>query len=115
MSGEVTTAAKGMFRVQDVSLKNPRRQSEVAKEIARERGVTETEVPQAPVSLTPESVKSYYTKMMGLALNDTERKTYEVTIKWIDELFSLRKEVVALRAKLPKEVEGRDDGSDIEE
>ena len=112
---DVTTTKTG-FRVTDVSLKNPRRQSEVAKEIAAERG---QEIPgtsvYAPVSLTPESVKTFYEGQIKAATTDTEKKVYSQTIKWIDELFSLRKKVVDLESKIPKEDNSEyESGSDIE-
>lgn len=113
MNGEMTTAAKGMFRVQDVSLRNPRRQSEVAKEIAAEKGIAPGEV-RAPVSLTPESVKSFFSKKAESTTNPDEKKIYTQTIAWINECFDLRKKVVFLESKLPKEVEDKDDGSDID-
>lgn len=111
---DVTTTKTG-FRVSDVTLKNPRRQSEVAREIAAERGqdVSGTSV-IAPVSLTPESVKTFYERQIEASVNDNEKKVYTQTILWIDELFNLRKKVVELEAKIPKEEDHDDSGSDIE-
>jgi len=91
---DMTTARRGMFRVEDVSFKNPRKQSEVAREIAAECGVSEQSV-TAPISLTPEQVKAFYEAKRAESYDPNEKRVYEITIHWIDELFSFKKQKVA--------------------
>lgn len=91
---DMTTARRGMFRVEDVSFRNPRKQSEVAKEIAAERGISEQSI-SAPVSLTPEQVKAFYAAKRAETYDTNEKRVYDLTIKWIDELFVFKKQKTA--------------------
>ena len=105
------TTTKG-FRVEDVTFRNARRQSQIDSEIEQPE-VQEDNV-KAPVSLTPEQVKSFYTQKIAVAKDSNEKRVYSQTIKWIDELLETKKKLFALESK---EVVENDDGTaeDIEE
>lgn len=107
-----TTTTKNGFRVEDITFKHARRQSEIDNEIEHEE--VEQEEVKAPVSLTPEQVKSFYTLKIATSKDSNEKKLYSQTIKWIDELLETKKKLFALEEK---EVVDNDDGTadDIEE
>ena len=108
--GEVATARAG-FRVEDVTFHHARRQSEIEKEIEQPE---ETErVVKAPVSLTPEQVKSFYKEKIAVARDSNEKIVYSQTITWVDELFKLRKKVVELEEKLALKEEVESDSEEI--
>lgn len=104
--GNVTTTRSG-FRVEDITFKNARQQSEILKEIEQEEGVETTSV-QAPVSLTPEQVKAFYMLKITATTDSNEKRVYAQTIRWIDELLDTKKKLFALEAK---EVVENDDGT----
>lgn len=107
----VTTTQNG-FRVEDVTFRGARRQSEIDNEIDRVEVVQEDI--KAPVSLTPEQVKDFYTQKIAVARDSNEKRVYAQTINWIDELLETKKKLFTLEAK---EVIENDDGTadDIEE
>ena len=107
----VTTTTKG-FRVEDVTFRNARRQCEIENEI--EHFEDEIDDIKAPVSLTPEQVKSFYKDKISVARDSNEKRVYAQTIKWIDELNDTKKKLFALENK---EVVANDDGTanDIED
>ena len=107
----VTTTKNG-FRVEDITFKGARQQSEILKEIDTE-DIVEEEV-LAPVSLTPEQVKQFYTEKIRVAKDSNEKRLYSQTILWIDELLETKKKLFTLESK---EVVNNDDGTadDIEE
>lgn len=102
----VTTTKNG-FRVEDITFKHARQQSEILKEIEHEEGV-ETPSVQAPVSLTPEQVKAFYMLKITATTDSNEKRVYAQTIRWIDELLDTKKKLFALEAK---EVVENDDGT----
>ena len=108
----VTTTKNG-FKVEDITFRGARKQSEIEKELDQNIDSQEEEV-KAPVSLTPEQVKSFYTQKISVAKDSNEKRVYSQTIKWIDELAETKKKLFALESK---EVVNNDDGtaSDIEE
>ena len=108
---DVTTTRNG-FRVEDITFKNARRQCEIDNEVEKSEE-TEDSI-QAPVSLTPEQVKSFYMLKIASAKDSNEKRVYAQTIRWIDELLDTKKKLFALEAK---EVVDNDDGTadDIEE
>ena len=108
----VTTTKNG-FKVEDITFRGTRKQSEIEKELDQNIDSQEEEV-KAPVSLTPEQVKSFYTQKISVAKDSNEKRVYSQTIKWIDELAETKKKLFALESK---EVVNNDDGtaSDIEE
>lgn len=107
----VTTTKNG-FKVEDITFRGARKQSEIDKELDQNIDSQEEEV-KAPVSLTPEQVKSFYTQKISVAKDSNEKRVYSQTIKWIDELLDTKKKLFALEAK---EVVENDDGTaeDIE-
>lgn len=107
----VTTTKNG-FKVEDITFRGARKQSEIEKELDQNIDSQEEEV-KAPVSLTPEQVKSFYTQKISVAKDSNEKRVYSQTIKWIDELAETKKKLFALESK---EVVNNDEtASDIEE
>ena len=102
---DVTTTKNG-FRVEDITFKNARRQCEIDNEVEKSEE-TEDSI-QAPVSLTPEQVKSFYMLKIASAKDSNEKRVYAQTIRWIDELLDTKKKLFALEAK---EVKENDDGT----
>ena len=102
---DVTTTRNG-FRVEDITFKNARRQCEIDNEVEKSEE-TEDSI-QAPVSLTPEQVKSFYMLKIASAKDSNENRVYAQTIRWIDELLDTKKKLFALEAK---EVKENDDGT----
>ena len=99
---DVTTTRNG-FRVEDITFKNARRQCEIDNEVEKSEE-TEDSI-QAPVSLTPEQVKSFYMLKIASAKDSNEKRVYAQTIRWIDELLDTKKKLFALEAKEVKENE----------
>ena len=97
---DVTTTRNG-FRVEDITFKNARRQCEIDNEVEKSEE-TEDSI-QAPVSLTPEQVKSFYMLKIASAKDSNEKRVYAQTIRWIDELLDTKKKLYALEAKEVKE------------
>ena len=102
---DVTTTRNG-FRVEDITFKNARRQCEIDNEVEKSEE-TEDSI-QAPVSLTPEQVKSFYMLKIASAKDSNEKRVYAQTIRWIDELLDTKKKLFALESK---EVKDNDDGT----
>lgn len=102
---DVTTTRNG-FRVEDITFKNARRQCEIDNEVEKSEE-TEDSI-QAPSSLTPEQVKSFYMLKIASAKDSNEKRVYAQTIRWIDELLDTKKKLFALEAK---EVKENDDGT----
>ena len=102
---DVTTTRNG-FRVEDITFKNARRQCEIDNEVEKSEE-TEDSI-QAPVSLTPEQVKSFYMLKIASAKDSNEKRVYAQTIRWIDELLDTKKKLFAIEAK---EVKENDDGT----
>ena len=107
-----TTTTKNGFRVEDITFKSARRQSQIESEIDTEE-IVEDNI-KAPVSLTPEQVKSFYTQKIEVARDSNEKRVYSQTIKWIDELLETKKKLFALESKEVTENEGTDSTDDIE-
>ena len=97
MRNNVTTTMNG-FRVEDITFKGARRQCEIDNEIEHEDGENINDV-QAPVSLTPEQVKSFYMLKITNSKDSNEKRVYAQTIRWIDELLDTKKKLFALEAK----------------
>lgn len=97
MQNDVTTTRNG-FRVEDVTFKNARRQSEIDKETDHSE-VDSPNSSQIPVSLTPEQVKSFYRVRIANTSNMVEKAIYNRTIQWIDESIELKKQLIAIEKK----------------
>ena len=91
------TTTKNGFRVDDITFRGARKQSEIENEIEKDE-VEEVDV-KAPVSLTPEQVKDYYKTKIALAKDSNEKRVYSQTIRWIDELLDTKKRLVVLEEK----------------
>lgn len=92
----VTTTQNG-FRVEDITFKGMRKQSEIENEIPHNEGeISEVNV---PISLTPEQVKAFYEDKIVQTRNTRERRVYEQTVKWIDNMLEYRKKLVAIEVK----------------
>lgn len=113
MSNNMTTTRNG-FRVEDVTFRRARRQSEIDNEIEQTEE-TSGDTVKAPVSLTPEQVKSFYVSKIAFSTDSNEKRLYAQTIKWIDELQDTKKKLLALEAKEVKETEENINGEDIEQ
>ena len=106
----MTTTING-FKVEDITFKHARKQSEILKEIEQEE--PEEQEVKAPVSLTPEQVKDFYKKKIEVAKDSNEKRVYSQTIKWIDELAETKKKLFTAEEKLASEVKdetGIEDG-----
>lgn len=91
------TTVKSGFRVEDITFRNARRQSAIELEIEKEQP-TPLDI-EAPVSLTPEQVKSFYTAKSKDNISLQEKRVYLQTIVWIDELLEVKKKLIALETK----------------
>lgn len=109
---KVTTTRNG-FRVEDITFKNARKQSEILNEMEIEE-LEEVEV-KPPVSLTPEQVKQFYLEKIKVARSTDEKRVYSQTISWIDELLETKKKLFALEAKEASEVKDETGIEDIQE
>lgn len=109
MNNRRTTTTKNGFKVEDITFKGARKQSEILNELDEENDGVEESV-LVPVSLTPEQVKVFYECKIEVTKNPREKKVYEQTIRWIDEMLTTRKRLLAYEAKEVAEVSD-DEGS----
>lgn len=106
----------GNLRVEDITFKGARSQSEVAKELLKEQGITNIDRPTpVPKSLTPEQLIKFYEEC---ATREPDRATlYVHTTKVIKEYDKLNKENKTLKARIARledEVVRLKDGDDGE-
>ncbi len=102
----MTTVFEGRFKAQDITFKNPRMQSEVARELAEESGQTITQSGiQVPVSLTPEQVINFYQQKISETRGTNECRVYEHTVHLIKDLLETRKKLITLEMKQPNDNE----------
>ena len=110
---DVTTVARGGFRVEDVTFKGARQQSEILKE-----GVSDVEVNpekvEVPKSLTPEQVKKYLLKTIQYSNNEDEKRVFAQVIKWIDELSEAKKKLISIELEDMKRSDSEQTPEDIE-
>lgn len=99
---QMTTTRNG-FKVEDVTFRNARRQSEIENEIERNEDEDNSRV-QPPVSLTPEQVKSFYISKIATSKDSNEKRVYAQTIKWINEMLAVKKKLLSIEAKEVGEV-----------
>ena len=93
-----TTTTKNGFRVEDITFRNARRQSEILNEVDNQEEVVEDDI-KAPVSLTPEQVKMFYLSKIAVSKDSNEKRVYAQTIKWIDELLETKRKLILLESK----------------
>lgn len=99
MSKSVTTTKNG-FRVDDITFRGVRKQSAIVDELGLNEEYSEEGDVVVPVSLTPEQVITFLNSKSENTHNMNERKLYQQLIKWVEELFDLKKKVVALEEKV---------------
>lgn len=85
------THIRGGIRVEDVSIKNARRQSDILNEIPQENVVSPE--PEVPISTTIEQVKEFYLSSFKMTDDSSKKRVYAQTVMWLDELLELRKTV----------------------
>ena len=107
----VTTVRNG-FRVEDVTFKGARQQSEILNEGVSDVEVTPDKI-EAPKSLTPEQVKSYLLKSIQVSVNDDEKRVYAQVIRWIDELVECKKKIISIELEEMKKRGSEETPDDI--
>lgn len=93
------TTTRAGFRVEDITFKNARQQSEILVETDQIDDTDEGNV-VVPVSMTPEQVKSFFEAKKEATQNGREKRLYDQTIKWIDELLDTKKKLIVVEEKL---------------
>ena len=97
MSNNMTTTRNGI-RVEDITFRGARKQSEIEKEIEQEnaeRGVESNVFSKVPNSLTPEQVISFFQSKIEATNNVQEKRVYAQAISWIEMYFDYRKKQLA--------------------
>lgn len=91
----------GRFKVEDITFHGARSQSEVAKEILAEKGITNPDRPTpVPTSLTPEQLVKFFKEC---ALKEPDRfSVYTHMIKLVKEYAELKKENRTLKARIAR-------------
>lgn len=112
--GQQVTTTHNHMRVEDITFRGARKQSEIDKEMGLEPEES-TKAVTAPVSLTPEQVKSYYLNLIKNSQDSNEKRVYAQTIRWIDELQSTKSELIKYQMKELREKESADTPDDIQE
>ena len=98
MRDRITTTKNG-FRVEDITFRHARKQSQILDELPQEQ-IESGNTAQVPVSMTPEQVISYFESIVDTTRDAHEKKLYTTVIKWIEELFELRKKLLSVEQKL---------------
>ena len=99
MSKGVTTTRNG-FRVDDITFRGVRKQSAIVDELGLNEEYSEEGDVVVPVSLTPEQVITFLNGKSENTHNMNERRLYQQLVKWVEELFDLKKKVVVLEEKV---------------
>ena len=86
------------FRVQDITFKGARKQSEILNEIEVEE--KEKQVVQAPTSCTPEQVKTYLSDLAKVSEDNAQKRVLLSACKMIEELMRSKDELRYLRNKV---------------
>ena len=109
----VTTTRNG-FRVEDITFKNARRQSEIDKENGVLIPQSDDEV-EVPKSVTPEQLISYYEQCIEATEDLQKKRVFSTTIRMIRELLEARTILVAYRQNELREVVNEDTPNDIQQ
>lgn len=108
-----STTVRGGFRVEDVTFKNARQQSEILNE-----GVTDEEVSKSnveiPKSLTPEQVRKYLLTCIQYSKDDEEKRVYAQIIKWLDEFAEAKKKLVSFELEEMRKRDSEETPDDIQ-
>ena len=107
------TVRRGGFRVEDVTFRNARQQSEILNEGVIDEEVEKSKV-EAPKSLTPEQIKNFFLKKIQNTTDEGEKRVYAKTIHLVDELAETKKELVQYKLKEMKLQNSEDTPDDIE-
>lgn len=102
----------GSIRVEDITFKGARKQSEIDKEIVKGDSA-DIEV-KVPVSLTPEQVVVFYKSLIVSTRGTPEKLVYAQTIKWIEELQKLKAEVRQMKLREERDNVNSDKPTDLE-
>lgn len=92
------TTTRSGFKVEDITFKNARRQSEIDKELGVDT-VSDEEELKTPISLTPEQVIRYYEESIANTDSVSKKRLYAQTIKWIKELQEANTKLLHYRQK----------------
>lgn len=92
MPNNITTT--GNIKVEDITFKHARRQSEIEKEIEDYREEN-NRVIQVPISMTPEQLLKFYTESLNSTQDHNLKRVYRHTIMCLEDLARYRKEHVA--------------------
>lgn len=95
------TTTSSMWREEDITFKNARRQSEIINEMGDEDCESSCAGAQVPVSLTPEQVIRFLSDKSRSSSRE-EARVYSRLIEWVSELQSLRSENVLLKLRIEK-------------
>ena len=97
----MNTTTSSRFPVQDITFHNARSQSEVAREILAEKGITNPDRPTpVPKSLTPEQLVKFFKEC---ATKEPDRvPVYNHMVKLVKEYDELKKENRTLKARIAR-------------
>lgn len=109
-----TTTSKNGFRVEDVTFKKARMQSEILNEGVSDTSCEPVEV-KVPESLTPEQVKHYLAESVKSMEDTNKKKVYAQMFNWINELLELRKKLRKYELDEMRDKDSSETPSDIEE
>lgn len=106
--GNITTT--GNIRVQDITFKKARRQSEIEKELGIE--VEKEESVEIPNSFTVEQMITYCQSVIEATKETRTKVYYGQMIRYLRELEELRKYKMQKEREVEKELAGRDNTPD---
>ena len=106
----MTTAMGKNFRVENITYKHARKQSEIENEGESEEEPGQDEKPN--VALKHEKVMEVYKAKIANTSDSNEKRVYSQTITWIKDLLTTKKELLAIREK---EIARGEEDKDIEE
>ena len=100
MRSNVTTTKNG-FRVEDVTFRNMRKQSEILSEGVSDTSSNEEDedTVEVPNSLTPEQIIAYFEQIISNTEDRQKKKVYSQTIRWIKELEEAKVKLKTYRSK----------------
>ena len=98
MRDRVTTTQKG-FRVEDVTFRKMRKQSEILNEGVVDTNPEEEEEVEVPNSLTPEQIITYFEQIISNTEDRQKKKVFSQAIRWIRELEEARSKLRTYREK----------------
>lgn len=109
----IITVRRGGFRVEDVTFRNARQQSEILNEGVIDEEIEKSKV-EAPKSLTPEQIKNFFLKKIQNTTDEGEKRVYAKTIHLVDELAEIKNKLVKYELEEMKRQDSADTPDDIE-